>query len=53
MKIEMQIDAIDKCRDLKAKTDMILEDFKRCKYDLDEAVLLKEKISTDFNLAQV
>ena len=49
----MQNDAISKARDLKMKTDQILEDFQNCKHDLEEAVLQKDKISIDFNVAQV
>jgi hypothetical protein len=45
----MQSNAIDMARDLKQKTDLILEDYKKSRFELDRLAEEKENILNDAN----
>ncbi len=42
-----------KAKDLKTSFDKILEDYHQTKLDLEEMTVRRDKISNDFNLAQL
>ena len=52
-KVNLQNDAISKARDLKVNFDKMLEELHNTKIELDEVTLRRDKISNDFNLAQL
>jgi len=47
--LHMQSNAIDMARDLKQKTDLILEDYKKSRLELDRLAEEKENIINDVN----
>ena len=46
--ISLQNDAIEKARELKCKTDMILEDYSKCKTELDQMLIHNDKINFEY-----